>query len=124
MFVTYNYCCYGKHTSLQKQNQKSAASLFSRKASLGAPIHIKMSSKTYHIYYYTLLLLGVSIILDCYWIAIGLLLAIWKDGFKLRVYRKAESYIRLIGEKITKRTHVSQHPKLQILGPHLAPPKD
>ena len=34
---------------------------------LGAPIHVKVQSKTQNIDYYTPVVLGVSITLDCYW---------------------------------------------------------
>ena len=52
-------------------------------------------------------------------------MCIWQDGFKLRDYRKAESDIRMVGDKIaTKQTHFYQHPELQILVPHPASKKD
>ena len=48
----------------------------------------------------------------------------WQDGFKLRDYLKTESDIRLLGDKIAKMNTFFQHPKLQILVPHPAAPKD
>jgi len=54
----------GKNKCVIKQTQtKSAANLFSRKQGLGVPIHIQLPSISIYIHYYTLLVLGGSIIL-------------------------------------------------------------
>ena len=64
--VVENLTCLKKGASFFKKEKAPAASLFSRKQGLGVPMHIKMSSILIDIYYYTLLLLLISIILIAY----------------------------------------------------------
>ena len=57
---------FGKRRFAFQTKKTPAASLFSRKQGLGAPIHIKTPSISIDIYYYTLLVLLISIILMAY----------------------------------------------------------
>ena len=57
---------FERRCDVSQQKKAPAASLFSRKQVLGVPIHITMSSILINIYYYTLLLSLISIILIAY----------------------------------------------------------